>query len=397
MQTLRKLSAIIRSQGPLSLMSRWKSYNVMNTGEPGSSYGEIMGRNKSFCDISKKEILETVDTLISYSSPVNEPFTIAEYGAADSSCSMGLMTDIINTVRSKCGINKEIHIMYEDLPESDFNSLYKRIHGIIPIPRSYLLDHENVYVTSSGTNFYKQCFPANSVDLAISFSAFQWLSKPVQLSDSVYRYLSKCEEEKDAFKKQAFNDWMTILKNRAKELKPGGWGIFSNFGEDEGTQEKPPKMSFKDACIHFDEIWKSFYSRGIIKQAEFVNGTLSGVFRNTRELEEPFRASNELQNLGLQLHKIKLDTLPCFIKTEWKERLKLGVDDKEKFAQDLTDINRVSTYNTFYGALDGERSKEEKSQICDLFYEEMRDAFLSRYPDDVDTDVIYTTTYVFKQ
>ncbi|XP_055958079.1 uncharacterized protein LOC126826821 [Patella vulgata] len=369
----------------------------MNTGGPESSYGELMGRNKIICDISREQILEIVDTLISDPSSENEPFTVAEYGAADSSSSMGLMTDIINTVRSKCGINKEIHIMYEDLPLSDFNSLYKRIHGIIPIPRSYLLDHENVYVTSSGTNFYKQCFPANSVDLAISFSSLHWLSKSVQLSDSVYRNFSKCEEEKDAIKELAYYDWMSFLKNRTKELKPGGWGIFSTFGEDEATLEKPTKMAFQDVYTQIDKLWKSFYSRGIITQAEFVRGTFAVVFRNTRELEEPFRASNELQNLGLKLHKVKLDISPCYFKTEWKERLELGVDDREKFAQDLANLYRVPTYNTFYGALDGERSEEDKSQICELLYEELRDAFLTRYPEEVENDGIIINTYVFKQ
>ncbi|XP_055957930.1 uncharacterized protein LOC126823794 isoform X2 [Patella vulgata] len=382
---------------PLKLMSRWSSYNVMNPGGQGTSYGDVQRRNKAFCDNSKDQILKIVENLVTKPHLENEPFTVAEYGAADGSISMELMTDIISVVRSKCGINKEIHVMYEDLPENDFNSLYKRIHGIIPNPRSYLLDHENVYVTSTGTNFYKQCFPSNSVDLALSFSATQWLSKTVYLYDHVYPYFTQHKDEKDTATKQAADDWVLFLKNRTKELKPGGWGVFATLGGRDATLEEPVCVALQDGLIAADKIWKILFDRGIITKAELKQGTYAFCFRSPCELEEPIRNSIELQNMGLKLHEIRLDALPCFYVTEWKQKLEQGIDDREGLARGMTQYIKTPTYNSFYNALSIERSEEQKSQICESVFKRMEEWFLSKHPGDMNPYCFYTSTYVQKE
>ncbi|XP_050408748.2 uncharacterized protein LOC130010426 [Patella vulgata] len=397
MMSVCRCVGLFRLGTPLKLMSRWSSYNVMNPGGQGTSYGDVQRRNKAFCDNSKDKILKIVENLVTKTHPENEPFTVAEYGAADGSISMELMTDIISVIRSKCGKNKEIHVMYEDLPESDFNSLFKRIQGIIPIPRSYLLDHENVYVTSTGTNFFKQCFPSNSVDLALSFTASHWLSKPVYVHDHVYAYFTQNKDENDALTKQAAEDWVLFLKNRTKELKPGGWGVFATGGGRDASPEEPDCVAFQDGWIAAGKSWKDLFDRSIITKAELKQGTYAFCSRSPRELEEPIRDSIELHNMGLKLHEIRLDALPCFYVTEWKQKLEQGIDDRESLARDMTKYLKTPTYNTFYEALSSERSEEQKSQICELVFKGMEECLLSKYPGDMNPYCFYTSTYVQKE
>ncbi|KAK6169686.1 hypothetical protein SNE40_020682 [Patella caerulea] len=365
----------------------------MHPGGKDKSYGDVQRRNTVFCDISKERILKIVENQVSKSCPQNTPFTVAEFGAADGSVSMELMTDIIGVVRSNCGKDKEILIMYEDHAGSDFNSLHRRLQGILPNPRSYLLDHENVYVTSSATNFYQQCFPSNSVDLALSFVATHWLSKHVHLTDHVYHYFTHHQDEKTAIEKQAADDWLLFLKNRTKELKQGGWGIFSTMGARDNTTTMTTTY---DTFIIINDIWKSFLSRGIITKDEFKRGTFALSLRNPHQLERPFHDSTELQNDGLKLYEIRVDTVPNFHVSDWKKQLEKGIDDNETFVRDFTKYTKTYSYSTFHAALGAERDEEQKLQICELLFKEMHDLVLSKDPREFDKDHIVTSAYVFK-
>ncbi|KAK6192331.1 hypothetical protein SNE40_003816 [Patella caerulea] len=334
--------------------------------------------------------------MLSSSHPKNQPFTVAEFGAADGSISMELITDIIDVVREKSHPDKQIHIMYEDIPTNEFNSLYKRMNGIIPKPRSYLLDYDNVFVTTSGTNFFNQCFPSSSVDLALAFNATHYLSKPLPLSDHVYRFFPGNQEEREAITKQAGADWLVFLKHRANELKQGGWGVFSTVGETEATLDEPAMMGPHDIFAIMDDIWKGFVSKGLITKEEYQRFSFAACFRNARELQEPFN-SEELRKTGLRFDGVKFAILPCFFATEWKERLEKGIDDRAMFARDITTNTRTYSYSSFYGSLNDDRTAEEKSQICDLLYKEMETYFLSKHPEDFMNDYLTNTIYVFKE
>ncbi|XP_050408756.1 uncharacterized protein LOC130010378 [Patella vulgata] len=343
---------LFRLRTPLKLMSRWSSYNVMNPGGQGTSYGDVQRGNQTFCGNAKDEILKIVENLISKPHLENEPFTVAEYGAADGSISMEFMTDIIRN---------------------------------IPNARSYLLDHENVYVTSARTSFYEQCFPSNSVDLALSFTATQWLSKPVYPNYTL-----------DAASKLAADDWTLFLKNRTKELKPGGLGVFSTLGGRDATPGEPVCIAFQDGLNEVGKIWNDLFDRGVITKSDLDKGTIAICFRSPCELKQPINDSKELMNMGLKV-KVKSDAIPCFYVTEWKQKLEQGSNDWDSFARGMTKYLKIPAYNTFCGALGSERSEEQKSQIFESVFEGMEKWFLSKYPGDMNPYCFYTSTYVQKE
>ncbi|KAL9958036.1 hypothetical protein ACROYT_G035001 [Oculina patagonica] len=65
-----------------------------------------------------------IESIRSIPVKAGNTFTIAEYGCADGGTSMPLMYACVKELRKLYGNNLEIHINYEDKPESDFNSLF---------------------------------------------------------------------------------------------------------------------------------------------------------------------------------------------------------------------------------------------------------------------------------
>ena len=94
--------------------------------------------------------------------------------------------------------------------------------GLLPGSSSYLQDFPNVFVSATGTSFYKQCFPSESVNLGFSCLAVQWLSqKPCNLTKTLVHCLSEVPDERNKFSRQAEKDWEQFLLMRAKELAKG--------------------------------------------------------------------------------------------------------------------------------------------------------------------------------
>ncbi|XP_023932155.1 uncharacterized protein LOC106180116 [Lingula anatina] len=151
------------------------------------------------------------------------PFVVCDYGAGDGGTSMKLMTEIISAVRIKYGREKTLVIVYEDYSWNDFKSLFCLTQGLFEDQETFLPQDKNVFLLASGTNFYKPCLPPNYVDLAVSCIAMHWLSKrPCNLELDILGQGDKVSyEELDAYKRQAAEDWETILINRATELKIG--------------------------------------------------------------------------------------------------------------------------------------------------------------------------------
>ncbi|KAJ7331670.1 hypothetical protein OS493_019263 [Desmophyllum pertusum] len=149
-------------------------------------------------------------------------FTIADYGCADGGTSMPLLYACVQELRKIHGDDFSINVIYEVQPVNDFKSLFLRLQGFMPGPKSYLLNFPDVFVTTCGTNFYSQCFPPQTVNLAFSATAFHWLNiKPCDITGALDHTMITIPEEAEVFKKQAAKDWETILLNRAKELAPG--------------------------------------------------------------------------------------------------------------------------------------------------------------------------------
>jgi hypothetical protein len=77
---------------------------------------------------------------------------------------------------------------------------------------------------ASGTDFYSQCLPKNTVTFGFSATAMHWLhEKPCNITGALHHTMITVPEEQEKFSEQAAEDWEQILLKRAAELMPGNY------------------------------------------------------------------------------------------------------------------------------------------------------------------------------
>ena len=357
--------------------------------------------------------LRSVDELTDkMSADDNTPFVVADYGTADGGTSMPLMYAVVERVRAKLP-NKPIFIWYEDQAQNDFKSLFLRMHQLIDGPPSYLTDFDNVYCMASGTTFYQQCFPDNSVDLGFSATAFHWLtSSPCQFENVLHSAMAHGQELEQVlchspqlrsdhhlrtayphtrirtplthnpvllyaagftaqFQKQAAVDWESILVHRAKELKPGGQMVVVNFAVDESGSKDRQFLGQSDRILHnmhgqFCEHWKAMADEGRITQEEFRNTNFPNHYRTVDECRRPFDdATSALNRVGVHLDSIETRQVPCPYQLEWAA----SGGDAAQAASTFVPTTRTWSNSVFEAGLDAsKRSPEECAELANEMY-----------------------------
>ncbi|XP_068686578.1 uncharacterized protein [Montipora foliosa] len=321
-------------------------------------------------------------------------FTIADFGCADGGTSMPLLYACVKELRKIHGDSLPIHVIYEDQPVNDFKSLFLRLQGLIPGPKSYFLDFPNVFVSTCGTSFYSQCLPPQSINLVFSSTAMHWLrDRPCNVTGALHHTMITVPKEKERFRNQAAKDWETILLARAKELAPGGRMILVQFAVDKegqflGTTKKVP------VSMHHTmrDLWKELMHDGLISQEEFGKTTFVNYYRTVQEFKEPFESSESpVRKAGLRLISIETKVVPCPYREKW---LKNGGDPKEH-ARWYVPTTRTWSNATFVSALSDSRTSEEKANIVEELFQRYEKEVAKR-PEDHGMDYVHAYMVIEK-
>ena len=130
-------------------------------------------------------------------------------------------------------------LIFEDTPFNDFGSLAKTVS-------THFTDtNDKVFVAPSlvPIDFYRQVVPANSVDLGLSWSSFNYLeSTPTIALDATASPTDYAIARHKALATAAHSDLIKVLKLRAKEIREGGYliaAIGDQKPEGETTPSKP--------------------------------------------------------------------------------------------------------------------------------------------------------------
>ncbi|XP_014678020.1 PREDICTED: salicylate carboxymethyltransferase-like [Priapulus caudatus] len=326
-------------------------------------------------------------------------FLLADFAAADGGTSMPLIKLLLDQLRKKHGKKFDIEIIYEDQPSNDWTSLFYRMQGVIPKPESYLIAHPDVRVFASGTSFYKQCFSGNSLHFGFSSTGMHWLSKrPCTITGAVHFTGITVPEEKEKFKRQAAEDWATILVNRAKELQPGGRMVIANFTVDKENQYLGNTKRVK--CNMFQimtDKWRALVDKGIITAEEFQNTTINNYYRTEKEITAPLTdVESPVYKLGLRLVSIETKVVNCYFHVRWLES---GRDDDadavRAHARSYVRTIRTWSNSSFLSGLSDCRTPEEKAAIVDAFFQSYEDD-VARNPRDHAMDYVHTYTHLRK-
>lgn len=119
----------------------------------------------------------------------------------DGGTSMAMARSAIEKIR-RSQPDLLITVFYTDQPRNDFNALVQNVHGLGPF-MNYLEEFKNVFPMFSGTSFYRQILPGNSLHLGFSATAMHWLSaKPGDISNHVHM-IGASGQELDTFRSQS--------------------------------------------------------------------------------------------------------------------------------------------------------------------------------------------------
>src|SRR6476660_1639064 len=127
----------------------------------------------------------------------------------------GPLAVAISALRERVGRERAISVVHTDLPDNDFAALFQTLASD---PNSYLHGDPAVFASAVGRSLYEQILPSDSVTLAWSSWAVQWLSQvPAPIPDQVQVSYSRDPTARAAFARQAAEDWRTFLAHRGRE------------------------------------------------------------------------------------------------------------------------------------------------------------------------------------
>src|SRR5262245_11378739 len=147
-----------------------------------------------------------------------QPFVIADFGAADGGTSMDMMHRLVELIRRR-EPDREISIVYTDLPHNDFSTLFRLTQGLLgQEPPAPLAQIPNLLIFGRGTSFYRQVINTGTLSFGFSATAMHWLSRrPCMIAKHV-QAVGSAPAEREAFRAQALQDWETILLARARAM-----------------------------------------------------------------------------------------------------------------------------------------------------------------------------------
>ncbi len=317
---------------------------------------------KDVIDQSIPRVLSAIDHI---EPQGDEHWSFSDMGCADGGTSLDLWRSVTQHCREKN--QNDIQIVYADQARNDFNALVGILHGLTQF-KSYLPELPDVHAIESGSSFYQPILPKNSLHLGFSATAMHWLrGSPRNISNHVHMVGAEGEELK-AFEQQGREDWATILLQRARELKPGGRLVFINFCRDEQDRYLG-NTGGVNMFDNFNANWQSFLSDGVITEQEYQAMTLPQYYNSVDEFSEPLLdKSSEVYKAGLRLESIQTAVVPCPFAEDYKTH-----GNAEQFAKAYIPTIRSWNESVFAGALSNDRSRQERVEIIEAYYQRYQD------------------------
>lgn len=310
---------------------------------------------------------------------------LADFGCADGGTSQTMWASLVEALRV-AGDDRDIEVLYTDLPSNDFSTLFKQMQGIIGNPD---LAFQNrwpaVFVHGCGTGFHRQLMGSGSLDLGFSATAMHYVSeKPTEIAGHVHM-VGASPEERAAFEAQAAADWQAILLARAAELVPGGRFICLNFGIDEEGRYLGGTGGI-DMFGRFAAHWRALADAGDITEDEFRRATFVQHYRTLDEFTAPFQDPNSaVSKAGLVLKSAETWLTPCPFQQAFENAG--GSMSPREFAVSYIPTLRSWSETVFKSAL-SDRPDAEAQSLVDRFYQAYEDE-VANSPDGHAMDYVH--------
>ncbi|MGB5708880.1 MAG: hypothetical protein WBM41_18890 [Arenicellales bacterium] len=338
-------------------MSTQQADNI--TMSEGGLYSLATKGAKDVIDIATPRVLDALGAINFSADPGG--FMMADMGCADGGTSLEMIRSVLSKLQ-QLAPGLDATVVYADQPANDFNALVNIVHGRTAFD-SWIEEFENAWPLFSGSSFYLQAVPDNTLDLVFSATAMHWLSKkPCNITDHVHM-VGASGEDLERFTTQAREDWETILMCRARELKSGSRMVLVNFCRDDSGRYlgNTGGINMFDT---FNEIWREFIELGRVTIEEYHNMTLPQYYHNIEEFCAPLNdPKSNCYQAGLRLDNIETRVVPCPFAQQFK-----ADGDVTAFADGLIPTVRSWNQSIFAAGLDMDRPQSERNQIIEDYY-----------------------------
>ncbi len=143
---------------------------------------------------------------------------IIDYGCGPGRNSMAAFHTVLDEVRRRRP-DLPVVAMHNDQIGNDWNDLFANVRG----PDGYLNDMDSIRAEASVGSFFGPVASAGVIDFGMSFAAAHWLDSAVRMpSPGSLFFCDLPEPAKGDIAAMAARDWSAFLKQRAREMKPGG-------------------------------------------------------------------------------------------------------------------------------------------------------------------------------
>ncbi|XP_039002842.1 S-adenosyl-L-methionine:benzoic acid/salicylic acid carboxyl methyltransferase 3-like [Hibiscus syriacus] len=197
---------------------------------------------------------------------------------ADLGCSSGpntfmTISKVIDTIHEICKRQQlklpEFEVILNDLPENDFNFVFKSIPGFIERMKKEKGDmvKERCYIGVVAGSFYHRLFPTRSLHFVHSSYALQWLSMvPVGVENNkgnICMSTSSPPNVVRAYTEQFRKDFSSFLSMRSEEIIPKGRMVLSFAAR---TNPNPTDENYGLELVAISLL--DLIAQGVVKEAD---------------------------------------------------------------------------------------------------------------------------------
>jgi len=283
-------------------------------------------------------------------------FVIADFGCAGGRNELEPIRIAIAALRERS--NAPIMVVHTDLPSNDFASLFQTIERS---QSSYLTGQHHVYAYAAGRSLYGPVLPDSSLSLGWTAITVHWLSvMPCLVPDQVYSNLTE-GSARAALHAQSRRDWETFLRERLRELRPGGQVVVV------GGASRSDGLSGAEGLFTMANVQlQAMVADGRLRRAEYEKIFYPTWNRTAQEFLEPFHDGTFAGALTVEEH-VEHVTSDAAIYPQYERG-----GDGAAFAAAYVPFVKAVTAPSFFRWLEPDRSAAERAQIEDAFYDGLK-------------------------
>lgn len=222
-----------------------------------------------------------------------EAIVIADYGASEGHNSLLPMQAAIGALRQRVGRERAICVVHTDLPANDFSALFQ---VLATDPDSYQRDDPATFPSAVGRSYFEQILPPESVTLGWSSWAIQWLSRiPGPIPDQIQVAYSRDGGAREAYARQAAEDWQRFLAARSREMRRGARLVVLTMATDDaGEFGYRPLLEAMFAAL------EDMVRDGFVSADELRRMAIPTVGRTRADFAAPFADRGRFADLSLE-------------------------------------------------------------------------------------------------